>query len=116
MTSPSFLRSAVPAGEWLAVSGQIGARNGKLVDGVQAQTAQALANLLAVVEENGARVSDVVKVNVYLTSMGHYDAMNAEYAIVFNAAPPARTAVAVSELPFGALVEVEAWVHRKQMD
>jgi 2-iminobutanoate/2-iminopropanoate deaminase len=113
MTASVPVRPAVPAGEWIAVSGQLGIRDGKLVDGVQAQAGQALANLRSVVEAHGARLADVVKTNVFLTTMADYELMNVEYAKVFTGGGvPARTAVAVAELPFGALIEIEGWVYR----
>jgi 2-iminobutanoate/2-iminopropanoate deaminase len=105
------LRPGVAAGGWLAVSGQVGLKDGALTDGVRAQTVQALANLRQVVESHGAGLTDVVKTNVFLVSMDDFAVMNEEYAKVFGAEPPARSAVAVHQLPFGALVEIEAWVH-----
>ncbi|MGH3505144.1 MAG: RidA family protein [Nocardioidaceae bacterium] len=111
MTTPVLLRPVVRAAGWLAVSGQLGVRDGQLTGGVSDQTAQALANLGATLAGHGAVLADVVKVNVFLTGMGDYDAMNREYVAVFDADPPARTAVAVSELPFGAAVEIEAWAY-----
>jgi 2-iminobutanoate/2-iminopropanoate deaminase len=103
-------RPAVPAGDWLAVSGQIGVLDEELVEGgAEAQTRQALANLEQVLIAQGSSLAAVVKVNVFLTSMSDYDAMNRAYAETFSAAPPARSAVAVSGLPLGALVEIEAW-------
>jgi 2-iminobutanoate/2-iminopropanoate deaminase len=112
MTAPFPLRPAVSAGDWLAVSGQVGIKDGALADGAQAQTAQALVNLRAVIEENGATLQDVVKTNVFLVTMDDYAAMNEEYAKVFPTDPPARSAVAVHQLPLGAVVEIEAWVYR----
>ena len=112
MTAPLPLRPAVAAGEWLAVSGQVGIKDGALVEGVPAQAAQALANLRSVIEANGASLQDVVKTNVFLVSMDDVAAMNEEYAKVFSSDPPARSAVAVHQLPLGALMEVEAWVYR----
>jgi 2-iminobutanoate/2-iminopropanoate deaminase len=110
MTASLPFRPAVAAGGWLAVSGQVGLADGRLADGARAQTAQALANLRAVVEQHGAGLGDVVKTNVFLVSMDDYAAMNEEYARVFPSDPPARSAVAVHQLPLGALVEIEAWV------
>ena len=112
MTAALPLRPAVAAGEWLAVSGQVGIKDGALADGVQAQAAQALANLRAVIEANGATLQDVVKTNVFLVTMDDFAAMNEEYAKVFPTDPPARSAVAVHQLPLGALFEIEAWVYR----
>ena len=111
MSGPLPLRPGVAAGGWLAVSGQVGLEDGALPDGVRAQTAQALANLRQVVESHGAGLADVVKTNVFLVSMEDFAVMNEEYAKVFGAEPPARSAVAVHQLPLGALVEIEAWVH-----
>ena len=114
MTASLPLRPAVAAGEWLAVSGQVGIKDGALADGVKAQAAQALANLKDVVEANGATLQDVVKTNVFLVTMDDFAAMNEEYAKVFTNDPPARSAVAVHQLPLGGLVEIEAWVYRPQ--
>jgi 2-iminobutanoate/2-iminopropanoate deaminase len=111
MTTPLPFRPGVPAGGWLAVSGQVGLADGALADGIRAQTALALASLRAVVESHGATLRDVVKTNVFLVSMDDYAVMNEEYAKVFDSEPPARSAVAVHQLPLGALVEIEAWVH-----
>jgi len=114
MTASLPLRPAVAAGDWLVVSGQVGIKDGTLADGVTAQAAQALANLRGVIEANGATLQDVVKTMVFLVTMDDFAAMNDEYAKVFTTDPPARSAVAVHQLPLGALVEVEAWVYRRQ--
>ncbi len=115
MTTPYPLRPAVAAGDWLAISGQLGLKDGALVEGgARAQAAQALANLRDVIESHGARLEDVVKTNVFLVTMDDYAAMNEEYAKVFHTDPPARSAVAVHQLPLGGLVEIEAWVYRPQ--
>jgi 2-iminobutanoate/2-iminopropanoate deaminase len=114
MTAPLPLRPAVAAGEWIAISGQVGIKDGALAEGVRAQAAQALANLRSVIEQHGGRIEDVVKTNVFLLSMDDFAVMNEEYAKVFINDPPARSAVAVHQLPIGALVEIEAWVHRSQ--
>ncbi len=111
MSAPLPFRPGVTAGGWLAVSGQVGLKDGVLADGLRAQTAQALANLRQVVESHGAELRDVVKTNVFLVSMEDFAVMNEEYAKVFSTDQPARSAVAVHQLPLGALVEIEAWVH-----
>jgi 2-iminobutanoate/2-iminopropanoate deaminase len=110
MTASLPFRPGVAAGGWLAVSGQVGLVDDALAEGARAQTAQALVNLRRVVESHGARLADVVKTNVFLVDMADYAAMNEEYAAVFASEPPARSAVAVHQLPLGALVEIEAWV------
>ena len=112
MSSSPLYRPFVDSGELIAVSGQIGIAEGQLADGIEAQSDQALSNLRAVLASAGLTPSDVVKVNIYLTTMEHYDALNTAYAAAFPTEPPARTCVAVNELPFGALVELEAWARR----
>ena len=78
------------------------------VDGdITAQTRQAFANLEAVLNAAGLGFADVVKVNVYLTSMADFEGMNAVYGQVFTAPFPARTTVAVAGLPLEARVEIE---------
>eukprot|EP00343_Euplotes_focardii_P006665 CAMPEP_0205822226 /NCGR_PEP_ID=MMETSP0206-20130828/11647_1 /ASSEMBLY_ACC=CAM_ASM_000279 /TAXON_ID=36767 /ORGANISM="Euplotes focardii, Strain TN1" /LENGTH=158 /DNA_ID=CAMNT_0053118327 /DNA_START=64 /DNA_END=540 /DNA_ORIENTATION=+ len=80
---------------------------------VSKEARQALTNLKSVVESSGSSMAKVMKCNVYLTSMDHYAAFNEVYTDFFGiaatgAAPPARTCVAVHQLPLGALVEIEA--------
>ena len=91
-------------------SGQIAqdAATGKLIDGgVATQTAQAIANVEAVLAAAGKSLADVLKVNVYLTDMKNFAEMNQIYAERFPAPYPARTTVAVAGLPLGAAVEIE---------
>ena len=98
------------AGDWLVVSGQVGAADGQLVTGgVEAELRQALANMAALLEAEGASLADVVKTTVYLRHIDDYTVMNEAYVSVFGEHRPARSAVAVSALPLGALIEVEAW-------
>lgn len=104
---------AVRAGDFLITSGQIGIADGAVVEGgLEAQANQALANLVGLLEANGAAVSDVVKTTVFLTDMANYAAMNEIYIGTFGTDnPPARSAVAVAALPLGALIEIEAMAH-----
>jgi 2-iminobutanoate/2-iminopropanoate deaminase len=100
----------VRAGEWLVVSGQLGLRDGELVNGgIAEQLGQALENLAGLLEGEGSSLADVVKTTVFLRHMDDYDRMNATYVAAFGDHRPARSAVAVAGLPRGALVEVEAW-------
>jgi 2-iminobutanoate/2-iminopropanoate deaminase len=100
----------VRAGGWLVVSGQIGVAAGELVTGgVAAQASQALANLAALLESEGASLARVAKTTVFLTAIEDYAAVNEAYAEAFGDHRPARSAVAVAALPRGALVEIEAW-------
>ncbi|MEV8040349.1 Rid family detoxifying hydrolase [Arthrobacter sp. NPDC080082] len=94
----------------LFLSGQtpIDASTGELVDGdAEAQTRRVFHNLEQVLTEVGLGWDDVVKVNVYLTSMADFAAMNSVYRDIFNEPFPARTTVAVAELPLNARVEIE---------
>ncbi len=100
----------VRAGDWLVVSGQIGAVEGKLVDGgVREQLQQVLKNLRGLLEGAGASLEQVVKCTVFLTDMADFATMNEIYMAEFGDHRPARSAVAVKELPLGALIEIEAW-------
>lgn len=99
----------VRAGDWLVCSGQLGLVDGQLVDGVTAQTTQAIRNAEALLAGKGAALTDVVKTLVFLTDMADFDAMNGAYAAAFADHRPARSTVAVAGLPLGAAVEVEVW-------
>jgi 2-iminobutanoate/2-iminopropanoate deaminase len=103
----------VRAGEWLVVSGQVGIADGKLVNGgLDAELRQAVANLEALLESEGATLADVTKTTVFLKHLGSdYARMNEVYVELFGDHRPARSAIGVDDLPIGALVEVEAWAH-----
>ena len=102
----------VRAGEWLICSGQLGLRDGSLVDGgVGPQVRQAVANIGDLLGGEGRSLADVVKTTVFLADIGDYPAMNEAYMGAFGDHRPARSAFAVAGLPLGALVEVEAWAH-----
>lgn len=101
---------AVVSGDHVFLSGQtpIDPATGKLVDAdVGGQTQRCFDNLAAVLTAADLTFEDVVKVNVYLTSMSDFSAMNAVYAERFSEPYPARTTVAVAALPLGAQIEIE---------
>ncbi len=113
MNAPLPLRPSVTAGEWVVISGQVGVADGALVEGgVSAETRQALKNFQAVLADNGLTVANVVKTNVFLVTMDDFGAMNEEYSKVFTSDFPARSAVAVHQLPIGATFEIEGWAYR----
>jgi 2-iminobutanoate/2-iminopropanoate deaminase len=92
------------------VSGQLGLRDGSLVDGgVAAQLTQAIANVSAHLASEGAGLADVVKTTVFLTDIGDFAVMNEAYVAAFGGHRPARSAVAVVALPLGGAIEIEAW-------
>jgi 2-iminobutanoate/2-iminopropanoate deaminase len=101
---------AIRCGQFVYASGQIALDpvSGELVgDDVQAQTQRVLQNVQAVLASAGTSLANVVKTTVFLTSMSDFQAMNAVYANYFSGVAPARSTVAVAELPRKALVEIE---------
>ena len=90
-------------------SGQLGLdpKKNELVEGVAAQTKQALANLEAVLAAAGCTLTDVVKTTVFLVDMADFEAMNKAYGQAFGDPYPARSTVAVLGLPKDARVEIE---------
>ena len=112
MTTGLPYTPSVRAGDWVAVSGQIGMKDGALVNGgFEAELRQTLANLSARLADQGATMANVVKTTVFLRHLNDYGCMNEVYAEAFPEPRPARSAFAVAELPFGAKVEIEAWAH-----
>ena len=111
--SPLPLSAGVRGPGVLYLSGQVALdpATGRLVTGnVAAQTTRTLENIRALLESVGRTMDDVLRVGVFLTSMESFAAMNAVYAQYFRAPYPARTTVAVKELPLGAAVEIEMTV------
>lgn len=104
---------AIRCGQFLYASGQIPLDpvTGKLVgDSIQEQTERVLQNVQAVLASADASLAQVVKTTVFLTSMSNFQAMNEVYARYFEGPDrisPARSTVAVAELPRQALVEIE---------
>ena len=99
---------AVRSGQTLYISGQLGLVDGSLLDGIDAQVRQAVANLSALVEAEGGTLDNIVKTTVLLDSIDDYDAMNTAYTESFGDHRPARAAFAVDALPRAAMVEIEA--------
>lgn len=102
---------AIRAGDLIFCSGQIGLdpASGELAKGdVQEQTRRALQNLTEVLEASGSGLDRVVKTTIFLASMDDFTAVNETYAEFFPKDPPARSTVAVKDLPKAALVEIEA--------
>ncbi|MBR6800346.1 MAG: RidA family protein [Eubacteriaceae bacterium] len=100
---------AVIAGDMLFLSGQggIDPKTGKIVEGgVEAETRQAMENIKALLEEAGTDFTKAVKTTCFLADMGDFAKFNAIYAEYFTT-KPARSCVAVKDLPLGFLVEVE---------
>lgn len=91
-------------------SGQTGVnpKTGQMVEGdIQARTRQVLDNLSAVLEAAGSSMDNALKVNVFLTDMANFAAVNEIYGQYFKDPKPVRTCVAVHQLPVGTDVEIE---------
>ena len=94
----------------LYASGQIGLlpQSGEMAgDSVEAQTRQVLRNLTAVLQQAGADVADILKVNIFLMDMNDFATVNAIYSEWLGTHRPARATVAVAALPLGARVEMD---------
>ncbi len=103
---------AIKVGEFIFTSGQIALLpNGSdevLSKGVEEQTEQVLQNLQAVLEAAGSSMQKVVKTTIFLVNMEDFGVVNSIYEEFFKEHKPARSTVAVKELPKGALVEIDA--------
>ena len=100
----------IQAGGLLFVSGQIPlvpATVEMVAGGIEAQTTQVLDNLQAILTEAGASMDAAVKTTVYLKDIGDFAVVNAIYAKYFTKDCPARVCVEVSNLPKGALIEID---------
>jgi reactive intermediate/imine deaminase len=75
---------------------------------IDAQIHQVFKNLQAVARAAGGTFEHVVKLTVYLTSLGHFPRLNEIMGLYFKPPYPARAAVGVSELPRGAQIEIDA--------
>jgi len=106
---------AVDAGYFVLMSGQtpLDAATGELATGdIADQTRQCFSNLFKVLAAARLTPDEVVKVNVYLTDMADFSAMNEVYTQQFSAPYPVRTTLGVAALPLGAKVEIEFMAHR----
>jgi 2-iminobutanoate/2-iminopropanoate deaminase len=101
---------AVMAGDLVYLSGNVGndPATGKVPEAFLDEARQALDNLGKVLKAAGLGWEDVVKVNVYVKDMGKYEEFNQLYTKTLPSPYPARTFVAVADLPIGGQVEVEA--------
>lgn len=100
---------AIKCGNILFISGQIplNPADGSIPEGIEAQTAQSISNIKAILKEAGCTIDNVVKTTVFLADMSLFAPMNEVYGREFTAPFPARSAVAVKELPKQVLVEIE---------
>ena len=102
---------ATTDGDLLFTAGQIPLTpEGDLLDDadIATQTEQSLDNVMAILAEEGADASDVLKVTVLLDDIQEFEEMNETYGTYFDEEPPARSAFEVANLPKGVGVEIEA--------
>ena len=100
----------IRAGNLVFTSGQIplDPATGLIPQGIEAQTRQAMENVLAVLAQAGATAENIVKTTVFLRNMDDYAAMTGVYATFFSGPAPARSAVQVARLPKDCPLEIEA--------
>lgn len=100
---------AVKASGFIFASRQLGLHpaDGTLPEGIEAQTKQSLENVKTVLEGCGSDFSHVVKTTIFLADMADFAKVNEIYASYFDEEVPARSCVAVAQLPKNALVEME---------
>lgn len=100
---------AIKAAGLVFLSGQLPIdQSGAIPEGITAQTRQCLENMKALLAAAGTSLDNVVKCTVFITDMDDFGKMNEVYAGFFTGTPPARSAVEVSRLARGAMVEIEA--------
>ncbi|MCX8519813.1 MAG: Rid family detoxifying hydrolase [Methylophilaceae bacterium] len=101
---------AIAVGETVYLSGQIGLhpQTMQLVEGIDAEVRRVFANLQAVAIAAGGELNNIVKLNIYLTDLGHFALVNTIMAEFFTAPYPARAVVGVASLPRGAQIEADA--------
>ena len=110
LTPASLFSPATQLGNllFLSGSGALDPQTHKLVPGpIGNQVRQCLENLKTVLEAAGSSLDKVLKCTVFLTDIADFQAMNAMYHTYFPVNPPARTTVAVKELPGQSPVEIE---------
>ena len=105
---------AIRAGDTLYLSGQIGLdpETMQMAEGIEAQTHRVFRNLAAVADAAGMSLDYAVRMTVYLTDLAHFARVNEIMAQYVREPYPARAAVGVSGLPRGALVEIDAILHK----
>ena len=106
---------AVIAGDFVFVSGQVAmAEDGEVVDGgIVAQTHKTMENVIAILDEAGCTLADVVKANVWLDDTRDFQAFNRVYAGYFKDTPPARACVQ-SAIMVDAKVEIDVIAYKPQ--
>lgn len=100
-------------GDLIFVSGQLPLKKGELQVEIKEATKACLENVKNILEEAGSDLEHVIKTTVFLSDMSDFASMNEVYGEFFTSNYPARSAIAVKELPKSAIVEIEAIAVRK---
>lgn len=105
----------IEANGFVFTAGQVGLdpQTSKLVEGLEGQTERALQNVAAVLEAAGLGFSNVVRVNIFVTDLSRFAAVNEIYQRFVGENRPARSTVGVASLPTGALIEIDATAARE---
>ena len=106
---------AVLAGQTLYCSGQIAIdpKTNEVIKGsVQEEAELVMKNIGAVLKESDMNFENIIKTTIFLINMGDFAAVNEVYGKYFKADPPARSTIAVKELPKGVQVEIEVVAYR----
>jgi len=102
---------AIRAGNLVFISGQIplDPKSMQMIDGdINDHIKQVLTNIKSIVEESGGTMNDIVKINVYLKDLEHFQNVNSVMESYFDEPYPARAAVEVSRLPKDVSIEMDA--------
>ncbi len=102
---------AVKCENMLFISGQIAInpKTQEMVEGgIEEQTKQVMENIKGILEEVGINMEHIVKTTIYLKNLDDFTVVNEIYGSYFEKHKPARATVEVSNLPKGALIEIEA--------
>ncbi|HHV80320.1 MAG TPA: RidA family protein [bacterium] len=105
---------AIDAGNFIFISGQIPVDpvTGEIKSDIKGATVQIMENIKAILENAGLNLSSVIKTTVFLTDMEDFKEFNSVYGSFFEKDPPARSTVAVEELPRGVRIEIEAVAYK----
>ena len=105
-----YSQAVTASGDFIFTAGQIpiNPANGKLVEGdFKAQVRQVLMNISKLLKSGGSSLDHAVKLTVFLTDISRFGELNDVFGEFFTDNPPARSAVEVSRLPLGAMIEIE---------
>jgi len=108
--TPAHYSAAVRDGNHLYISGQLPldpVTRQFCEGGIREQALQALSNLEALIKQEGGDRNDVLRTTAYIAHMEDWGAVNDVYREFFGAHKPARTIVAVPEIHFGFLIEID---------